>query len=87
MDCTDRPITPRLTEHARQRCAEMHVETKRVKRLLQRPTLTYSTHSDRLMATSEADPEIAVVYANSPDGTVTVITVLLRSYDEYKRPS
>jgi hypothetical protein len=85
MNTGDRPVTARLTPHARARCAEMHVETKRVKRLLRRPTLTYATYADRLMATSEEDPEIAVVFAKGPDGTLDVITVLVRSYDEYSR--
>jgi len=85
MDANDRPVTARLSPHARQRCLEMHVETKRIKRLLRQPTLTYATYKSRWMATSEADPEIAVVYAKSPDGTLDVITVLVRTYDEYQR--
>ena len=82
----DRPMTARLTNHARQRCDEMRINTKRVKNLVRNPDITRTSYMDRWLAVSDRDPEIAVVYAKQPDGTCTVITVLYRQYDEYTRP-
>ena len=77
--------TPRLTEHARQRCLEMGVLTKRVKDILRRPTMTYVSR-DGHIAWSAADPSIAVIYTD--DGPVRVaITVVPRTYDDYVRSS
>ena len=81
----DQPPTPRLSQHARQRCDEMHVGTKRVKRLLRSPDVVRCSYNDRYLAVSDADPEIAVVFAKHPDGTCTVITVLYRTYEDYTR--
>jgi Domain of unknown function (DUF4258) len=87
MSNPDRLATARLSDHARDRCAEMGVGTKRVKHLLRRPDIIRTTYKDRYFAVSDADPEIAVVYAKAPDGTCTVVTVLYRQYNEYTRPS
>jgi len=81
----DQPPTARLTQHARQRCDEMRVGTKRVKQLLRNPDVVRCSYNDRWLAVSDADPEIAVVFARQPDGTCTVITVLYRSYNIYNR--
>lgn len=81
------PNTARLSQHARHRCAEMHVNTKRVKRLLRSPDITRTSYNDRYLAVADSDPEIAVVYAKHADGTCTVITVLYRQYDTYIRPA
>jgi len=81
----DYPVTPRLSEHARARCDEMHVETKRVKRLLREPDMTRPGHEPgRIMAMSDKDPDLIVVY-KVEDGEQIVITVLFRSYDRYDR--
>ena len=85
MSNPDQPPTARLTQHARQRCDEMRVGTKRVKQLLRNPDVVRCSYNDRWLAVSDADPEIAVVFAKDPDGTCTVITVLYRSYDIYNR--
>ena len=34
---------------------------------------------------SDDDPEIAVVYADGPDGRPVVLTVLYRTYERYER--
>lgn len=81
------PGTARMTEHARRRCVEMRVGTKRVKRLLRNPDITRTSYMGRYLAVSDADPEIAVVYAKGADGTCTVITVLYRQYSYYQRPA
>lgn len=81
----DYPETARLTEHARLRCLEMNVDTKRVKRLLRRPDIVRSSYRDRYVAVGDSDPKIAVVYVRDPDGTIQVITVLFRDYEYYDR--
>lgn len=86
MASPDHPVTARLSDHARARAAEMHVETKRVKRLLRRPDVTRASKLGRYVAVSDADPEIAVVYVNEPGGAVVVVTVLYRQLDWYDRP-
>ena len=80
------PPTARMSEHARRRCVEMQVTTKRVKHLLRNPDITRTTYDGRLLAVADSDPEIAVVFARAPDGTCTVVTVLYRQYDTYIRP-
>jgi hypothetical protein len=80
----DHPATARLTEHARLRAAEMHVETKRVKRLLRRPDVTRPSKLGRYVAVSDSDPELAVVFVKE-NGTLVVITVLYRQLDWYDR--
>ena len=87
MSDPSQPPTARLTEHARRRCVEMHVGTKRVKQLLRNPDIVRCSYGERFLAVADADPEIAVVYARQPDGTLTVITVLYRRYDRYSRAS
>lgn len=82
----DRPRTAVLSRHARERCAEMGVGSKRVKRLLRQPDITRTSYMGRYVAVADSDPEIAVVYAQASDGTHTVITVLYRRYDSYTRP-
>ena len=46
----DRPMTARLTNHARQRCDEMRINTKRVKNLVRNPdpeiTVVYAKQPD-----------------------------------------
>ena len=83
----NQPLTAKLSEHARRRCLEMHVTTKRVKKLVRQPDITRTSYNGRWLAVSDADPEIAVVYAKAPDGTCTVITVLYRQLDYYRRPA
>jgi hypothetical protein len=74
--------TARLTDHARQRCREMGVLTKVVKRLVRDPKIRYPSWSGRFVA---CDGTLAVVYAIDPDSVPAVITVL---YDgiEFIRP-
>jgi hypothetical protein len=79
-------MTPRLTHHARQRCAEMGVSTKRVKRIVQDPDTVRSCRYGNLLAVSDAEPDLAVVYEDV-DGQAVVITVLYRTSEVYVRPS
>lgn len=84
MSDPNHPPTARLTAHAQQRCNEMQVSSKRVKRLVRNPSINHVTWANRWVATSNDDPDIAVVYAVA-DGQPTVITVLWRSAVPYDR--
>lgn len=76
-------MTPRLTLHARQRCQEMGVRTRRVKQILRCPTMTYSSRGGQV-AWSAADPGIAVVFV--ADGAqLLAVTVVPRTYETYRR--
>lgn len=81
-------ITPRLTHHARERCAEMGVTTKRAKRIVQDPDVSRPAKAtggdDGFIAVADHEPDIAVVY--KLDGDVPVIlTVVWRTYEPYDR--
>lgn len=78
-------MTPRLTHHARQRCEEMDVRTKRVKRIVRDPDLDRPSVAQRRIATRDDDPGLAVVYAEGEDGTPVIITVLPHVQEEYDR--
>lgn len=70
-----------LTPHARERCAEMGVVTKRAKRIAADPDTTYGNPDERgVVATREDDPEIAVVVRRG-----RIITVLWRTQEVYCR--
>lgn len=81
------PETPRMSIHARERCAEMGISTKVAKRIVQRPDLTRpgSTkpgEDGRLIAVADAYPEYAVVF--DPVDLV-IVSVLFRTEVEYTR--
>lgn len=83
------PTTPRLSEHARQRCVEMGVRTARVKAILRNPDMTWVGNAPghppgRSFAWSAADPDIAVYFALH-DGVPVAITVVPRTYETYVR--
>lgn len=52
-------MTPRLTDHARKRCAEMGISTKIAKRVIQHADLTRPGYkgTDAQVATSRAYPD------------------------------
>jgi hypothetical protein len=78
--------TPRLTQHARHRCAEMGISTKVAKRIVQDACVTRpcnvaeKTHCQIMV--SDQHPEYAVVY--DPILRV-VVTVLFRTTENYLR--
>lgn len=77
--------TPRLSGHARERCAEMGISTKVAKRIVQYPSITHSTRDDRMLAISDLYPDYAVVYADEPMTGKTIITVLFNTQVRYTR--
>jgi hypothetical protein len=80
--------TPRMSQHARLRCTQMGVTTKRAKHVVRHADVVYPGSPDvphSFIALCEADRQIAVVYAREPDGALTVLTVLYRGV-EFVRP-
>jgi hypothetical protein len=77
--------TPRMTHHARQRCAEMGISTKVAKRIYRERVLTYEGKpgSDARVALSN-DQDYAVVYTEVDDG-VLICSVVFRTQDDYRR--
>lgn len=84
-------LTPVLTRHARERCAEMGVSTRVAKAIVVAPDMTRPApsqrHPEARMAISDAAPEYAVVYkpGAAHNGADLVLTVLFRTYEQYVR--
>lgn len=79
--------TPRMSDHARQRCEEMGISTKVVKRIVQHQTCSYPSAShypgERRLVSSDLYPEyLVVVQAGDPE---EVVTVLLKSEENLCR--
>jgi len=78
-------ITPIITDHARERCAQMGISTKVAKRMVRRHDIAYAGNSlakPALVLMSDAEPDIAVVVTMDYQ---VVITVLLRTEVQYDR--
>ncbi len=79
-------MTPRLTRHARERCAELGISTKRAKRVVQHRTGSYPSapghDNNGIVVTSATETEIAVVW--DPD-TNQILTVVPRIQETYVR--
>jgi hypothetical protein len=78
--------TPRMTRHARDRCVELGISTKRAKRIVQHRSSTYEAtrgHGNAgLTCQSTVDPSISVVWDPI---TNQIITVLPRTASTYVR--
>lgn len=75
-------LTPQLCPHARERCEQMGISTKRAKRVVQRALVSYGDRSRRVVFSD--DPDVAVVYNET---TRTIVTVLPRVPYRYVRGS
>jgi hypothetical protein len=79
-------ITPRLTGHARTRCQELGISTKRAKRIVKNRSSTYPSpwghDNNGLMVHSASDSEYGVVW--DPD-TNCILTVVPRIVEKYTR--
>lgn len=81
-------MTPRISQHARERCAEMGISTKIAKQIIRRPDLIRPSRSvggsekGLVMVTSDRYPEYAVVYCPADE---VVVTVLFRTCERYRR--
>lgn len=84
-------MTPRMSHHARARCAEMGISTKVAKRIVQHADVTHCTSSrgrdkPRYVATARAYPDYAVPYFVDPeDGCAVVLTVLFNTDEQFVR--
>lgn len=79
--------TPRLTDHARERAAEMGFSTKVAKKIVREPDLDYSSYSDRRVASRNDHPEIRVVYRpGEGDEPPLIVTILWNTTEIYTRP-
>lgn len=83
--------TPRMTKHARRRCAEMGISTKVPKRIIRNADITHETGARgrdraRYVAKSDLYPEYVVPYFIDPvDGVAVVCTVLFATDRPYVR--
>lgn len=82
-------LTPRLTDHARLRCIQMEVSTKRVKHIVQNPSMVLPGPPElnaEFIATADYDKKIQVAYVIDERGRPVVITVLWNTQEDYVRP-
>jgi hypothetical protein len=80
--------TPRMSDHALQRCREMGISTKVAKAIVRHATLVYQSRAEHgesaWVATSKEYPLYAVPYA--VHGNVKVILTVLYNGVEFTRP-
>lgn len=77
-------MTPRLSDHARQRCREMGVSTKRVKQIVRDPHVDYDSRWGLRMASRTDEPDIRALYAFA-GGERLVVTVVWRKEELYAK--
>lgn len=73
-----------MSDHARERCAEMGISTKVAKAIVRNPAVTRPGNpgTGAVVVTSDRHPEYAVVLDTETD---VVVTVLFRTHVEYDR--
>lgn len=82
--------TPRMSQHARERCRQMGLSTKVAKAIFRAPGVVRpadngnQTEWPNFMVTSDLHPEYALVVADHPTGPV-VVTVVFRVIETYQR--
>jgi hypothetical protein len=77
--------TPRLTQHARERCAEMEISTKVAKHIVKHADIVRPGRpgTNRMVSVSDLHPEYIVVHTT--DEPPVIITVSFRNGIEYER--
>lgn len=78
--------TPRLTDHARRRCEEMEIRTRRVKRVVRDPDLCYGSADGYHVVCRFDEPTFRVVIDRSTRPE-TVVTVIWWTNERYERPA
>lgn len=81
-------VTPIITPHARDRCAEMGVSTKVAKRIVREPSTTRPDpqgHPRRRFVWSAVEPDYAVV-VDVESAPPVVCTVLYYTSEPFTRP-
>lgn len=76
-------VTPVISDHALERCEQMHISTKVAKRIW-RYWSVRCENRNRLVVTSVVEPDYAVVVDVSGDAPV-VVTVLFHVPEDYVR--
>ena len=80
-------VTPTISDHARQRCAEMGLSTKVAKRAWRHQSMTRPDpqgNPNRVFVSSNAEPKVALIVDTS--GHIPqVVTVLWYSYTPFVR--
>lgn len=78
--------TPKISDHAAQRCRQMGISTKVPKYIVRHSSVVRParTWTGRIMATCEKYPEFAVVYVEKDTGPV-VVTIVWRLTEDYER--
>lgn len=80
--------TPRVTDHAKERCHEMGIRTKVAKSIVRHSDVIYpgpSKHGQNWIATCRAYPEYAVAFTIDEQGVRWICTVLYNGV-EFERP-
>lgn len=81
----DYPATPVLTQHARERCAEMGIRTRVAKQIWRTRTLTWPLRDqDRTVVVSDEEPRYALIVDEHCEPPV-VITVVFNEQETYVR--
>lgn len=77
--------TPKLTNHARERCVEMHISTKRAKRVVRNADVRRPAERGAVLATWQGDPAIAVIYVEDQEPVPLITSVVWRTREQYER--
>ncbi len=85
-DAVASEVTPVMSRHARERCAEMEISTKVAKRIWRFWSVKRGMHDQegKLMVTSAEEPDYAVVVDIRPEVPI-IVTVLFNEKDVYVR--
>jgi hypothetical protein len=85
-DAVASEVTPVISKHARERCAEMEISTKVAKRIWRFWSVKRGMHDQegKLMVTSAEEPDYAVVVDIRPEVPI-IVTVLFNEKDVYVR--
>lgn len=90
MDRRPTPPTPVLTKHAKLRCLQMGVSTKRAKHVVRYPDIVYVAppkYPGCWLAVADSDPDIAVAFTRDEGcDRPVILTVLSRGVDFFVRP-
>jgi predicted transcriptional regulator len=86
-DAVASEVTPVMSKHARERCAEMEISTKVAKRIWRFWSVKRGMHDQaegKLMVTSAEEPDYAVIVDTRHEVPI-IVTVLFNERDVYVR--
>jgi hypothetical protein len=86
---TGQHVTPVLTQHARERCAEMGIRTRVAKRIWQHWSMIRPLRGqNKLVVTSDDEPDYAIIVDDNADNEgerPVVVTVIFNHPETYVR--